>query len=65
MGLEGYENTKSIKTFQHNTFKDGSQRLIDRHFGFGIGLLYEKQTSINVQGEVNRVETKQLKSHQF
>jgi hypothetical protein len=65
MGFEGYENTKSIKTFQHNTFRDGSQLLIDRHFGFGIGLLYEKQTSINVQGEVNRVETKQLKSHQF
>jgi hypothetical protein len=63
--VEGYEGTASVKTLQTNTWSDGSQLVIERYFGFGIGLLYEIQVSYDVGGKVDQTEIKELTSHKF
>lgn len=63
--VEGYESTASVKTLQTNTWSDGSKLVIERYFGFGIGLIYELQVSYDVGGKVDQTEIKELISHQF
>lgn len=46
--VEGYEGTECIKTLQINKFDDGNKLVIERYFGFGIGLIYESQVTYDL-----------------
>jgi hypothetical protein len=63
--VKGYENRACIKTLQLNTFDDGSTLVIERYFGFGVGLIYEKKVSYDVDELIESMTTKELVSHQF
>jgi len=63
--VEGYEGTDCIKTHQINTVDDGTKLIIDRYFGFGVGLIYERQISYDVNQRISTIETKELVSHAF
>lgn len=63
--VENYDDIDCIKTYQKNTFTDGSELHIERYFGKNIGLIYEKQTAIDLLGRVFQVNTKVLESHEF
>jgi hypothetical protein len=63
--VKGYENRDCIKTLQLNTFDDGSTLMTERYFGFGVGLMYEKQVNYDVDELIESTTTKELVSHQF
>lgn len=63
--IEGYKDIECVRTFQTNTFSDGSILEIERFFGHGIGLMYNKQTSYYIDGRINKIETRKLISHVF
>jgi hypothetical protein len=39
--------------------------VIERYFGFGVGLIYEKKVSYDVDELIESMTTKELVSHQF
>lgn len=63
--LPNYKTIKSIRTIQTNTFSAGNKLLIERYFGYKVGLIYEKQTSIDDNGNIVKYSLLELKSHQF
>lgn len=63
--LENYKDVECIKTYQRNRSVNGSEVHIFRYFGYGVGLLKEVQTYVDIDGEIVAVKQKELKSHRF
>jgi hypothetical protein len=65
LDLEGYESIENVKTRQTNISSNNTKLVIDRYFGYGVGLMYDKQTQYGPDGQPIQTSIKQLIKHSF
>lgn len=63
--LLNYEKVKCIHAKQINTNKDGTRLVIDRYFGFDVGLLCKIETYYAADGVQRSKVVQKLLSHRF
>lgn len=63
--LKPYESVKCIRTFQENTYDDGTKLQLIHYFGQGVGLIYRGSIKYDNQGKITRKESGYLQSHRL
>ena len=63
--LLNYEKVKCIHTKQINTETNGRKLIIDRYYGYDVGLIYEVETYYASNGVQRYKVIKKIKRHQF